>query len=199
MIDAIEAFQLVLATLDRFEIPYYVCGSMASANYGFPRQTNDIDIVVDFENADLKEFCRLLQTSFYVDADKAEDSFERGRSFNAIHRATILKFDFFPCAKTPFARKQLERRHHRHSSMPGLEHLEFAVCTAEDSVLSKLSWYREGGQSSSQQWNDILAILQVQYKVLDYTYLRQWASRLELTELLEKAISSVRPSPLPGL
>jgi len=167
MTDAIAAFQLVFAALDRMEIPYYVCGSMASANYGFPRQTNDIDLVVDFQDADFKEFCGLLQTDFYLDADKAVDSFERGRTFNAIHRASILKFDFFPCGGTPFARKQLVRRVQRQSLMPGLESLEFVVCTAEDSVLSKLEWFREGGQRSSQQWTDILAILQVQEKVLN--------------------------------
>jgi len=188
MTDAIAAFQLVLAALDRMEIPYYVCGSMASANYGFPRQTNDIDIVVDFQVAELKKFCRLLPTDLYVEGD----------NFIAIHRSTILKFDFFPCDGTPFARKQLERRVHRQSSMPGMESLEFAVCTAEDSVLSKLEWFREGGQSSSQQWTDIPAILQVQDKVLNYEYLREWAAKLELTELLEKAFSSARPSLLPG-
>jgi hypothetical protein len=42
------AFQEVLATLDRLEIPFFVGGSVASGSYRLPRQTNDIDIVADF-------------------------------------------------------------------------------------------------------------------------------------------------------
>ena len=36
------------------------------------------------------------------------------------------------------------------------------VATAEDTILSKLVWYRLGGQSSDQQWNDLRGVRDVQ-------------------------------------
>jgi hypothetical protein len=193
MIDALNAFQRVLSVLDRLEIPYYVCGSLASANYGFPRQTNDIDIVANFDGIDLKEFCTLLLPDFYVDPDRAEEAVQLGRSFNAIHRKSIFKFDFFPSPKTDFGRIQLLRRRFDFSEMPGFEGVEFSICTAEDSILSKLSWFMQGGGVSDQQWKDILAMIMVQKPSLDMDYLKKWARRLGLEELLEKAINHALP------
>lgn len=197
MIEFVEAFQRVLSILDRLEIAYYVCGSMASANYGFPRQTNDIDIVANFEEVDLREFCSLLAGDFYIDLENAERAVGMGRSFNAIHRKSVFKFDFFPLQANEFARTQLNRRQFTQSAMPGLGGLEFAVCTAEDSILSKLIWFDQGGRSSDQQWKDISLIVRVQGDKLDLRYLRKWAHRNGVAELLEEILSRELPSPAP--
>jgi hypothetical protein len=53
-----QAFQEMLATLDRFEIPFFIGGSVASGSFGLPRQTNDIDIVADIDVAVVEELCR---------------------------------------------------------------------------------------------------------------------------------------------
>lgn len=194
MIDFIEAFQKVLAILDRLEITYYVGGSVASGNYGFPRQTNDIDIVANFQNVDLGEFCSLLEPEFYVDPERVREAVSRKQSFNAIHRQTVLKFDFFVAAQSDYVLSQMNRRRYVYSAIPGLEELEFAICSAEDAVLSKIRWYEMGGRVSDQQWKDILGIIAVQADKLDLVYLRQWAGELGLTDLLEEALSRALPS-----
>lgn len=198
MMDYLAAFQKVLSILDRLEMAYYVCGSMASANYGFPRQTNDIDIVVNFEDVDVSEFCRMLSGEFYVDSEHAQESVRLKRSFNAIHRSSVFKFDFFPHQGTEFSKTQLNRRQFAVSAMPGLEGLEFAICSVEDSILSKLIWYEQGGRSSNQQWQDILLIIRVQGLKLDLVYLRRWARQNAVGELLEEALSLGQPSPSPA-
>lgn len=43
---AAEAFQTLLAALDKLEVPYAVGGSVASSVYGNYRFTNDVDLVV---------------------------------------------------------------------------------------------------------------------------------------------------------
>jgi hypothetical protein len=63
--------------------------------------------------------------------------------------------------------------------------------TAEHSVLRKLEWYRRGGEVSDRQWRDVIAILRVQGDRIDRARLREWAPRLGIGDLLEKALTDV--------
>lgn len=62
------------------------------------------------------------------------------------------------------------------------------VASPEDTVLSKLLWYRQGGEVSERQWRDILGLLKVQGKGLDLEYLGQTSVELNVADLLEKAL-----------
>src|SRR5581483_10785947 len=60
----------------------------------------------------------------------------------------------------------------------------------QDVILRKLEWYRRGGEASERQWRDVLAVLRVQQH-LDETYLRRWAERLGVSDLLTRALTDV--------
>ena len=60
--------------------------------------------------------------------------------------------------------------------------------SAEDTVLAKLQWYRDGGEVSDRQWTDVLGVLEVQGQALDRAYLAEWARELGLTDLLRRAL-----------
>jgi hypothetical protein len=62
------------------------------------------------------------------------------------------------------------------------------VASAEDILLAKLQWYRMGGEVSERQWSDIAGILAVNSE-LDAAYLRTWAVRLGVEDLLDKAVA----------
>jgi hypothetical protein len=64
---------------------------------------------------------------------------------------------------------------------------EAYVQAPEDSVLSKLDWYRRGGEVSENQWRDVLGILRQRAEQLDSAYLRKWAVELGVADLLERA------------
>jgi len=64
-----------------------------------------------------------------------------------------------------------------------------SLASAEDTILTKLEWYRLGGETSDRQWRDILGVIKVQENHLDLAYLRQWASELKVLDLLEKALA----------
>ncbi|MBM3739119.1 MAG: hypothetical protein FJW39_25370 [Acidobacteria bacterium] len=167
-----HAFEQILEALDRFEIPFIVGGSVASGNFGMPRQTNDIDIVADFRSAAVRAIAS-------------------GRSFNPIHTAAVVKFDFFPVADTDrFAQSELARRRFIRCTLPGMENIEFPEASPEDVLLAKLLWFRRGGEVSDRQWHDILGILAVQAGRLDTAYLRQWADELQVSGLLARAAAS---------
>jgi hypothetical protein len=65
------------------------------------------------------------------------------------------------------------------------------VKAPEDTILRKMLWFREGGEVSDRQWRDILGVLRAQQGSLDLAYLRAWAVRLALTDLLGRATAEV--------
>lgn len=62
------------------------------------------------------------------------------------------------------------------------------VASAEDIILAKLVWYRSGGEVSERQWRDVIGILNVQAGKLDFDYLDEWARKLTVIDLLERAL-----------
>lgn len=61
------------------------------------------------------------------------------------------------------------------------------MSTAEDVILAKLRWYRDGGERSERQWRDIGGVIAAN-RSLDNEYLRPWARRLNIADLLDKAL-----------
>jgi len=86
-----------------------------------------------------------------------------------------------------FALEEMQRRL-RHSLTPDGAH-ETWLATPEDTILSKLDWYRLGGGVSDRQWNDVLGVLKFQAKNLDLAYLRRWADELRLRDLFDRALA----------
>ena len=66
------------------------------------------------------------------------------------------------------------------------------VASAEDTILTKLEWYRMGGESSDRQWNDVLNVIKVQGEQLDRDYLMHWARQLGVADLLELVLDQAR-------
>ncbi len=57
----------VVELLEELKIPYHVGGSLASSFHGVPRQTNDLDLVVDLNQATAAILVLRLRDRFYID------------------------------------------------------------------------------------------------------------------------------------
>ncbi len=77
-------------------------------------------------------------------------------------------------------------------SMSNSEEKRFCVVSPEDIVLLKLGWYARSACVSDRQWDDILGVLRVQAESLDFQYLEAWSKKLDVAELLQRAISESR-------
>jgi hypothetical protein len=54
--------------------------------------------------------------------------------------------------------------------------------------LAKLDWYHKGIGMAWQHWKDIFIFVRIQSERLDIEYLRYWAGKLQLSDLLEQAL-----------
>lgn len=184
--EALSVTLMVTDVLESLHVPYVIGGSMASASHGRIRTTLDVDIVAALTANDIAQLVHELHDEFYADAAMIRTAVINRSSFNLIHRATIFKVDIFVVGDRQFDRRQLERRRLQVIAPPDGKAF---VASAEDVILAKLDWFRQGGEVSERQWDDIRGILDVQGDRLDVAYLRHWAADLNVADLLEQALA----------
>lgn len=177
-----DTLREITTILSRMGIRYAIGGSLASSARSVWRTTLDVDMVAAMAPTQAEAFVKALGRDWYADVDEVRKSLAAGRSFNVIHMRNAQKVDVFP-ARESFHRTQLDRATVMHL---GEEKIPCIVTTAEDILLAKLRWYRDGGEVSDRQWSDIGGIL-VQNPEMDWEYVHSWAERLGVTDLLERA------------
>jgi hypothetical protein len=183
-VSVVTALQPVVEALERLGVAYHVGGSVASSAHGSPRATNDVDLVVDLRREHVAPLCALLAGAYYASPELLRDAIVRRSCANLLHLATGFKVDLFVCRGGDFDRQSLARHVDRSLSEGSRT---FRVATAEDMVLRKLEWYRDGGEVSDRQWADVLGILRLRSRELDRAYLHRWAPQLGVSELLTRA------------
>src|SRR5882724_6638023 len=106
-----EVFQRITTALDRAGIGYMLSGSFASAYYGSPRSTQDIDLVIEATPAQLQAFVGALPSNeYYADLGAALDAHQRQSLFNVIDLATGWKIDLIIRKSRPFSQEEFRRR-----------------------------------------------------------------------------------------
>lgn len=187
--EPVAVASLVAGRLTRIGVAYVIGGSFASSVHGEPRSTNDIDMVADLQHADIDRFVDAMSPDCYVSREAVAEAVPAGGAFNVIHMATAVKVDNFVAGSDAFDRERLRRRIPvTFSSDP--DSVTLFVDTAEDTVLRKLEWYRRGKESSERQWRDVVGIVETQGSRLDRDYLREWASNLGVSDLVERVLAA---------
>lgn len=184
---AVAAFVDVLESLD---IEYAIGGSIASSVHGCVRFTQDADVTVVPFDQKIDAFCDALAGDFYLSKEAIRQAHHRSGSFNVIHFNTAFKVDVFIGPPSLFQKQILlrSRKMRLDESFPK----EFKLVSPEDIILLKLQWYKDGGAVSERQWNDIQGVLESQRETIDIPYLKQWAQKLSLSDLLENALRQAR-------
>lgn len=144
-----------------------------------------IDIVVDLDMARIDALVTALSPEFYADADAVRRAVRTRSSVNLVHRPTPLEVDLFIAGGTPLDASQLGRR----LAVDLGEGRQLYIHPPEDILLQKLRSYRSGGEVSDRQWRDIAAIVRVRGAALDRHDLRQNATLIGVSDLLERALA----------
>ena len=166
----VEIVARVAQVLDALGVPYVVGGSLASSAHGVARTTNDVDLVADLRPEHAAALVEQLGPEFYIEPSTVLDAIRRGASFNVVHYDTAFKVDIFVAGAGVFEHCELARRE------PGeFEGVRLYFASPEDILPAKLRWYRDGGEVSDRQWQDILGVVRTQGDDLDRDYLQEWA------------------------
>lgn len=112
--------------------------------------------------------------------EAARDAIRRRSQFNIIDIKTGWKADLVIQKQRPFSIEELRRR----ERVTILGH-EIYVASAEDTIIAKLEWAREG--QSERQLRDIAGIIQVKGAALDTEYIERWVSELGLADVWQAA------------
>lgn len=184
MIEFLDVAARFAAACDHAAIPYFLGGSAATSIYGDPRSTNDLDFVVDAGEAQVPALIEQLGPDFDADPDPLRRAARLRSSWNVFFLPRFIKVDVFFRRDGEYDRVEFARR--RSYDIAGFA-APLWVKAPEDSVLRKLCWYRDGGETSDRQWRDIVGTLIRNAGHLDEAHLDTWAPRLGVAELLAKA------------
>lgn len=180
-----EVLQRITTALDRNNIAYMLTGSFASAYYGTPRSTQDIDIVVEANPAQLRGLVQSLSPDrYYFDLDAALQAHQAQSMFNVIDLSSGWKIDFIMRKSRPFSQEEFSRR-----APVNLQSVSLFVASAEDIVVAKLEWSKLS--HSQRQVDDVASILRVRWETLDQSYIEKWTNELALENEWSKARAAV--------
>lgn len=185
--DIIKVLEPVIKAFDELKIFYYIGGSVASSIYGVGRSTLDIDMVSTIQPFQIDILVGKLKDTFYIDKCMIEDAIKSKSSFNLIHLDTMIKLDIFILLDNEYSINSFQRKR-KDFIDENYKSLQVYVCSAEDIIINKLLWYKASDLKSEKQWLDIIGVLKVQCDLLDYDYLKSWASELGIIDLLEKVV-----------
>ena len=184
-LDIHAALRKVTEALEKADVPYMVCGSMATTSFGNFRPTQDVDIVIDPTETQLRQFISGLGEDYYSDMTMALDALARRSMFNVIDLELGVKTDLILKKRRPFSLEEFQRRR------PVLiSDAKVSAVTAEDLILSKLEWCKKG--ESERQFRDAATVAWTVFDSLDQDYLRHWARELDVTELLERLLAEAQ-------
>ena len=183
--DLQAALIAVIEALESLGIRYYLSGSIACSVYGLPRGAQDIDFVADMQ---IEHVCPLrehLQAAYTIDEQAWRDAITQRDAFSLLDLSSLLKADVMLSRATAFD-FLVTQRAQQLSLLEGYQPIWIA--SPEDVALMRLAWYRDGGATADDQWNDLLGVLKVQAPTLDLQYLHRVAHTLNVSGFLEQAL-----------
>jgi hypothetical protein len=184
MMGPLEVLKDIVSKFEKANINYFLVGSLAAMYYSRPRFTNDIDLVVQLGPLDIHKFANLFTIEEYYSPpiEVLKDEVLRSGSFNLIHQTTGVKVDIILNKNTDFYKSE-NLRMKKVSILPGFDAF---IASAEDIILKKLDFYREGG--SEKHLLDIREILASNN--VDQTYLDEWIQKMNFNQEWLKVLNT---------
>ena len=72
--EIIQAITPVVMAFERFNIAYYIGGSVASSVHGKRRATQDVDVIAAIQHHHVQTLVKLLENEYYIDGTMVKDA-----------------------------------------------------------------------------------------------------------------------------
>lgn len=181
-----DAGEVLLEVVERFEesgVEFMVVGAFAAMAHGHPRTTADIDLAVHMRFSE-RESLRPLVASLGSNVEKRSDP-EWGKRLVSTHPSGLEIEVFFA------AGHQLYEREFERKVRGRFRSHEIPFISPEDLILRKLvnTRLRRG-----HDWQDALAVAQVQGEELDLDYLRKHCAPHRVCGMVEELAEAIEAS-----
>ncbi|MEK7376145.1 MAG: hypothetical protein AABZ57_03110 [Candidatus Margulisiibacteriota bacterium] len=171
----LKAMSAISRLFREIEVPYMLVGGFAVAYWGYPRQSLDIDIVIDLDKDNLEVLLKAAKKKgFSFDQREAELIVQKGNRF--VMELNDFRIDCW-LPRSRFEKEALKRRKKKRVFGMNLN-----IIGPEDLMLSKLLIGRE------RDMEDIKTIILRQGKKLNSSYLKNQAAVLDVDLLLKKEL-----------
>ena len=181
-------FSIILRPLETAGLDYMISGSVAAMNYGDPRLTNDIDLILALSAESIPRLEEAFPESRFYRAPTEVLLTEISRSqrghTNIIHHESGFRADIYFRANDELHAWAWPRRQRFEVD----DNLDAWFAPPEYVVLRKLQYYQEG--QSEKHLNDIRAMLaQPELETLrGSTAIQDWAVTLGVVEIWDRLV-----------
>jgi len=183
-----QLLKKVIQVLEDNQIDYMVTGSTVSSLQGAPRSTHDVDIVVIINYSAIKPLLNAFPfPDYYLSEDAIKEAIKYKNMFNLVDINASDKIDFWLFKDDDFDISRFSRKYEDDTLG-----FKVKVSAAEDTILAKLRWTKDSG-GSERQFNDALRVYELQYGILDKTYLNEWVKKLNVEDLFDELNKQANP------
>jgi hypothetical protein len=141
---------------------------------------------ISWEAVSLAPFIAHLDASYYISEVAIRSAIRRQSCFNLIHLPTSFKVDVFVSRGRPFDHESMCRA--KIERIGESRTVDVPIASVEDSIVSKLEWYRLTDETSERQWDDVSRLIRLLGEKADRDYLRHAASSVGVSDLLERLL-----------
>jgi hypothetical protein len=147
--------------------------------YAVPRMTRGIDVVAALRADDAARLKEVFAGDYYIPDDSLDRALASHGMFNLVHLESVAKVDIIVRKDEEYRQTELARRRR-----VKLADFDVRIVSREDLILSKLVWAKPS--HSELQLRDVRNLLSPE---MDMDYLRQWASRVDVIDLLDECLN----------
>ena len=176
-----ESLLELVAAFERSGIPYMIVGSYSSNFYGIPRSTKDADLVVHMPSTDWAKLPGVLPNGIEMEDQMSFEMVTSTRRELLRVKDSLFQIELFRLSDDMHDRSRFERRR-KIEIFPGVE---VFLPTAEDVIVQKLRWHL--GAKRPKDFADVVAVMQVQGRTLDWSYIEKWCAAHGTLEVLAQA------------
>ena len=170
----LKRFEDTLVAIDRFckqySLSYAIVGGLAVITHGFPRTTQDIDVIVNIELEEIRTLGERLMTTFTPLKENPLEFFERYFVMPTVYTPTKVLVDF-SAGISEFEKSACGR-----SKRVNFDKVDIPIITIEDLIIFKLV------ASRHLDLADVNELFVHHAATIDRSYLRSMAKQFMLLE-----------------